>query len=185
MEQAEAQQEQGAKERLRHAEFYRDLYREAESLVSGEDDLIANTANIASLVYHALNERQSNTTNWVGFYFVRSSETKGEELVLGPFQGKVACIRIAKGKGVCGMCWNTKQGIVVPDVHKFEGHIACDSASESEIVLPIIDPSTGVNFPSFLFISIILSCRFFSSLFLTGECCCLLWMECKGSERSV
>ncbi|KAL6046560.1 GAF domain-containing protein [Balamuthia mandrillaris] len=143
MEQAEAQQEQGAKERLRHAEFYRDLYREAESLVSGEDDLIANTANIASLVYHALNERQSNTTNWVGFYFVRSSETKGEELVLGPFQGKVACIRIAKGKGVCGMCWNTKQGIVVPDVHKFEGHIACDSASESEIVLPIIDPSTG------------------------------------------
>src|SRR5690606_36777426 len=105
-----------------------DLVAEAHALLSGEDDPIANAANLASLVYHSLPD-----VNWVGFYF----ERKGE-LVLGPFQGKPACVRIAIGRGVCGRAAERRETIVVADVDAFPGHIACDVASRSEIVVPIV-----------------------------------------------
>jgi L-methionine (R)-S-oxide reductase len=107
-------------------ERYQTLIPQLESLVSGENDLIANLSNIAAAL------KQTHDFFWVGFYFV-----KGEQLVLGPFQGPVACTRIDFGKGVCGKAWQEKQIIVVPDVDKFPGHIACSSASRSEIVLPV------------------------------------------------
>jgi GAF domain-containing protein len=96
--------------------------------MQGERDPIANAANIASLVFHSLPD-----LNWAGFYWRR-----GNELVLGPFQGKPACVRIALGKGVCGTAARDKRTIVVPDVARFPGHIACDSASRSEIVVPVM-----------------------------------------------
>lgn len=97
------------------------------SLVAGESDLIANLSNICAAL------KQGCGYFWVGFYMV-----KGEQLVLGPFQGPVACTRIAKGKGVCGAAWVKKEVILVPDVHQFPGHIACNSESRSEIVLPVV-----------------------------------------------
>jgi L-methionine (R)-S-oxide reductase len=103
------------------------LAKHLRSLLEGESDFLANAANAASLVYHGLAE-----VNWVGFYFL-----KGGHLVVGPFQGKPACTRIALGKGVCGTAAAVRETIVVPDVHAFPGHIACDSASASEIVVPI------------------------------------------------
>jgi GAF domain-containing protein len=103
------------------------LVEQARSLLAGESDPIANAANLSALIFGAFPD-----LNWAGFYFVR-----GEELVLGPFQGKVACTRIARGAGVCGTAWARAETIVVPDVHAFPGHIACDSASESEVVVPM------------------------------------------------
>ncbi len=107
---------------------YADLARDLEALLAGESDPIANTANTAALLFAALPE-----INWAGFYFQR-----GTELVLGPFQGKPACVRIALGRGVCGSAAERRTTIVVPDVHAFPGHIACDTASRSEVVVPLL-----------------------------------------------
>jgi GAF domain-containing protein len=107
---------------------YANLARELESLLSGERDLIANAANTSSLIFNALPD-----VNWVGFYFLKDGE-----LVVGPFQGKPACVRIALGKGVCGTAAAERRTILVPDVHEFPGHIACDAASRSEIVIPLV-----------------------------------------------
>jgi GAF domain-containing protein len=106
---------------------YELVLAQARALFDGERDAIANAANLAALIYGAWPE-----INWAGFYFVR-----GPELVLGPFQGKPACVRIAYGAGVCGGAWARAETLVVPDVHAFPGHIACDSASNSEIVVPL------------------------------------------------
>ena len=111
------------------AELYAELAQQAEGLLAGEHDRIANAANFASLVYHAL-----QAINWCGFYFF-----DGTELVVGPFQGKPACVRIALGKGVCGTAAVEGKTQVVRDVHAFPGHIACDAASRSEIVVPLVD----------------------------------------------
>jgi L-methionine (R)-S-oxide reductase len=107
------------------ADRYRSLIPQVASLIADEQDLIANLANIAAAL------KQQMNFFWVGFYLV-----KDNELVLGPFQGPIACTRIAFGKGVCGASWKEKQTIVVPDVEQFPGHIACSSESKSEIVLP-------------------------------------------------
>ena len=105
-----------------------DLLPTVESVVSSETDMIANMANIAALLFEALPD-----INWAGFYL-----WKEEQLVLGPFQGRLACTRIPLGKGVCGTVAEQKTTLVVPDVHAFPGHIACDAASESEIVVPVL-----------------------------------------------
>lgn len=108
-------------------EKYRSLLPQIEGLISGEEDLVANLANIAAAL------RQTFGFFWVGFYLVKNGE-----LVLGPFQGPIACTRIRKGKGVCGTAWAEAKTIVVPDVEAFPGHIACNSDSKSEIVVPLI-----------------------------------------------
>ena len=108
---------------------YRELADQARGLLHGERDRTANAANLAALVYHALPD-----LNWAGFYFF-----DGEELVVGPFQGKPACVRIAIGKGVCGTAAARRETQVVADVDAFPGHIPCDSASRSEIVVPLFD----------------------------------------------
>ena len=110
------------------AELYAELHVQARALLQGERDPTANAANLASLVFHMLPD-----LNWAGFYWRR-----GGELVLGPFQGKPACVRIPVGKGVCGTAARDKRTVVVPDVERFPGHIACDSASRSEIVVPVM-----------------------------------------------
>ena len=107
---------------------YDDLLSDLRGLYDGERDPIANAANTAATIWQHLPD-----INWAGFYFLH-----GDELVLGPFHGKPACVRIAMGKGVCGTAAQRKATVVVPDVHKFPGHIACDSASNSEIVVPLI-----------------------------------------------
>ena len=112
---------------LTKEEKYTSLLPQLKGLLDGEDDMIANFANISAAL------KQSFNFFWVGFYIV-----KKEELVLGPFQGTVACTRIRYGKGVCGTAWKEKQTVIVEDVNKFPGHIACDTASQSEIVVPII-----------------------------------------------
>ena len=109
------------------AEQYQSIIPQIKAIVEGEPDLIANLANICA----ALNQQFGWL--WVGFYLVKQNE-----LVLGPFQGPIACTRIAKGRGVCGTAWQQQQVIIVPDVELFSGHIACSSASKSEIVLPIM-----------------------------------------------
>jgi GAF domain-containing protein len=109
-------------------ELYSELHIQARALLQGERDPNANAANIASLVFHMLPD-----LNWAGFYWRRR-----DELVLGPFQGKPACVRIPIGKGVCGTAARDKRTVLVPDVEKFPGHIACDSASRSEIVVPVM-----------------------------------------------
>jgi GAF domain-containing protein len=109
------------------SEQYAQLAEQARGLLAGEPDKIANAANLASLVFHALPD-----LNWVGFYF-----HDGKELVVGPFQGQPACVRIALGKGVCGTAAATRQTQRVPDVEAFPGHIPCDSASRSELVVPL------------------------------------------------
>ena len=114
------------------ANGYRELERTLAALLAGERDLIANLANAAALLYHSLPE-----LNWAGFYLLRR-EGEREELVLGPFQGKTACVRIAIGRGVCGTAAATRRTQRVHDVHAFPGHIACDSASNAEIVVPMI-----------------------------------------------
>jgi GAF domain-containing protein len=112
----------------RRSEPYRELEAQAQALLQGETDLIANAANLAALLYHSLPD-----LNWAGFYFL-----KGEQLVLGPFQGNPACVRIEMGKGVCGTAAVRRETVIVPNVHEFPGHIACDTASNSEIVIPLI-----------------------------------------------
>ena len=105
---------------------YRELLPQIQGLLSGEDDLIANMANMVAAL------QMTFSWLWVGFYIVR-----GEQLVLGPFQGSIACTRINKGKGVCGSAWQSGAIQLVPDVEQFPGHIACSSLSKSEIVLPV------------------------------------------------
>lgn len=109
-------------------EQYAQLLAQAEALLHGETDRIANAANLSALVYHALPD-----LNWVGFYFF-----DGTELVVGPFQGLPACVRIPLDKGVCGAAARTRSTQRVADVHAFPGHIACDSASRSELVVPLV-----------------------------------------------
>jgi L-methionine (R)-S-oxide reductase len=106
---------------------YEALFPQIKALLDGESDIIANMANMVAAL------KQQFNWLWIGFYIVR-----GEELVLGPFQGPIACTRIKKGKGVCGTSWAEKKTLIVPDVEKFPGHIACSSLSKSEIVIPII-----------------------------------------------
>lgn len=108
--------------------FYAELADQARALLTGETDRIANAANFAALVYQAL-----PNINWAGFYFYN-----GDELVLGPFQGKPACVRIALDRGVCGVAASQRQSQVVADVYAFPGHIACDVASRSEVVVPLV-----------------------------------------------
>lgn len=107
-------------------EKYRTLLLQAQSLIDGETDEIARMANLSALIHQAFGFW------WTGFYRVR-----GEELVLGPFQGPLACTRIKKGRGVCGTAWKEQRTIIVPDVEQFPGHIACSSESQSEIVVPV------------------------------------------------
>lgn len=107
---------------------YAALASELQSLLAGEHDLVANTANATSLIYNALPD-----VNWCGVYLLRRGE-----LVVGPFQGKPACVRIPLGKGVCGTAAVERRTVLVPDVHAFPGHIACDAASRSEIVIPLM-----------------------------------------------
>lgn len=109
------------------AEQYAQLLEQARGLMHGESDRVANAANLSSLVFHALPD-----LNWVGFYFF-----DGRELVVGPFQGHPACVRIALGRGVCGTAAQTRETQRVPDVEAFPGHIPCDSASRSELVVPL------------------------------------------------
>jgi L-methionine (R)-S-oxide reductase len=109
-------------------ELYKKIHGELEALLSGEEDLIANSANTAALLWEHLPD-----INWAGFYLLKEGE-----LVLGPFQGKSACVRITMGKGVCGAAAAKRETQLVPDVHDFPGHIACDSASRSELVVPLI-----------------------------------------------
>ncbi|TMI70170.1 MAG: GAF domain-containing protein [Bacteroidetes bacterium] len=113
-------------------EQYQSLIPQIKGLLDGETDLIANLANLAAGL------KEQFGWLWVGFYVVKSIEPNREELVVGPFQGPVACTRIKKGKGVCGTSWAEAKTIIVPDVEKFPGHIACSSLSKSEIVVPII-----------------------------------------------
>lgn len=110
------------------SEIYERLTDQITALVAGETDLVANAANTAAAIYHALPD-----VIWAGFYFLQ-----GDQLVLGPFQGQPACIRIPLGTGVCGTAAAGRRSLVVPDVHQFPGHIACDSASNSEIVVPLL-----------------------------------------------
>ena len=109
-------------------EVYQSLIPQLKALIEGEDDFIANCANIAAAL------RQSFGFWWVGFYFVKNQE----ELVLGPFQGDIACTRIRLGKGVCGTTWEKAKTLIVDDVEAFPGHIACSASSKSEIVVPIL-----------------------------------------------
>jgi L-methionine (R)-S-oxide reductase len=112
--------------------FYRELARELGALLDGEPDAIANAANAAAAIFHAVPD-----LNWAGFYFLRDGE-----LVLGPFQGRPACVRIALGQGVCGTAAEQRRSILVPDVEAFPGHIACDTASRSELVVPLLRDGT-------------------------------------------
>lgn len=105
---------------------YKEIYEQVAAVTKGETDVIANMANTVALIHEGFGFW------WTGFYIV-----KGDELVLGPFQGPIACTRIAYGKGVCGTSWKRKESIIVPDVEDFPGHIACSSLSRSEIVIPL------------------------------------------------
>lgn len=115
------------------ADRYKELYPQIKGLLEGETDLIANMANVCSALKYGME------FFWIGFYLV-----KGNELVLGPFQGTIACTRIAKGKGVCGKSWELNDIIIVDDVDQFPGHIACSSLSKSEIVLPVRDQNKNI-----------------------------------------
>lgn len=109
-------------------EKYAEVFRMIQSVVEGESDMVANMANVAALLHEEFGFW------WTGFYRV---EQESKQLVLGPFQGPVACTRIPFGKGVCGTAWERAETVIVPDVHQFPGHIACSSASNSEIVVPV------------------------------------------------
>ena len=119
------------------AGIYAELLPQIEAVVSAESDMIANMANISAILKEAFGFW------WVGFYIVKATDA-GEELVLGPFQGPLACTRIKKGRGVCGTAWNREETIIVPDVEQFPGHIACSSLSRSEIVVPVFAPGGNV-----------------------------------------
>ena len=108
--------------------LYRELAQQLEALLAGECDPVANAANTSALLFDRLPD-----VNWVGFYFLRTNR----ELVLGPFQGKPACVRIAEGRGVCGAAVMRRRSVLVADVHAFDGHIACDTASRAELVVPL------------------------------------------------
>ncbi|HET7923016.1 MAG TPA: GAF domain-containing protein [Gammaproteobacteria bacterium] len=108
--------------------LYAELAEQARGLLHDEHDITANAANLAALLYHALPD-----VNWLGFYFL-----KGDTLVVGPFQGKPACVRIALGRGVCGSAAQRRETLVVPDVNRFPGHIFCDGDSRSELVVPLV-----------------------------------------------
>ena len=110
-------------------QLYRDLAEELAALLAGETDRIANAANMAALIFRGLPD-----LNWAGFYF-----RQGAELVLGPFQGRPACVRISIGRGVCGAAAAQAATVLVPDVHEFPGHIACDPVSRSELVVPLLE----------------------------------------------
>jgi L-methionine (R)-S-oxide reductase len=112
------------------SEQYADLVQQAQGMLAGEPSLVANAANFAALVFNSLPD-----LNWAGFYLY-----DGTELVVGPFQGKPACIRIALGRGVCGTAAQSRETQVIRDVNSFDGHIACDAASQSEIVVPLVKP---------------------------------------------
>lgn len=114
-------------------EKYETLFMQIKSLIEGETNLIANLANVSAAL------KETFGFFWVGFYLV-----EGDELVLGPFQGPIACTRIKKGRGVCGTAWEKAKTLVVPDVNQFPGHIACSSLSRSEIVLPLIHKNKDV-----------------------------------------
>ncbi len=115
-------------------ELYRDLAMQLEGLLAGETDSVANAANTAALLFMTLPD-----LNWAGFYFLRDGAAPGDaELVLGPFQGRPACVRIRVGRGVCGTAVEREKSVLVEDVHAFSGHIACDTASRSELVVPLI-----------------------------------------------
>lgn len=123
-----------AEKRIEEPVDYKALETQARALIAGEPDLIANLANVSSLIWHTLPD-----LNWSGFYLMGPAlKSEDHELVLGPFQGKPACLRIPLGKGVCGTAAATGQTQLVPDVHAFPGHIACDAASRSEIVVPLL-----------------------------------------------
>ncbi len=113
------------------AGIYAEILPQIEAVVSAETDMVANMANVSAILKEAFGFW------WVGFYIVKSCMNGGEELVLGPFQGPLACTRIKKGRGVCGTSWEHAQTIIVPDVEQFPGHIACSSLSRSEIVVPV------------------------------------------------
>jgi GAF domain-containing protein len=115
--------------------MFHDLRSQLSGMVQGETDIIANTANFSALVFNNMPD-----LNWAGFYFL-----KADELVLGPFQGKPACIRIKKGRGVCGTAAAAAESVIVPDVHAFPGHIACDVNSRSELVVPVISKGVVVG----------------------------------------
>lgn len=115
--------------------FYQDLGGQIHNLLSGETDLVANLANAAAVIYQNL-----PSLNWAGFYLLR-----GTDLVLGPFQGNPACVRIPVGKGVCGTAAAQRRSVLVPDVHEFPGHIACDAASRSELVVPLLRAETLIG----------------------------------------
>jgi L-methionine (R)-S-oxide reductase len=119
----------------RKPDLYRELAEQLRGLLAGETDRTANAANMAALIYHGLPD-----INWAGFYFRR-----GQELVLGPFQGKPACVRIPLGKGVCGVAASRVATVLVRDVHDFPGHIACDPNSRSELVVPLLPVSAGMT----------------------------------------
>lgn len=112
---------------------YEQMLKEAAALLNGETDLIANMSNLAALIHETMGFW------WTGFYIVRADADGKEQLVLGPFQGPIACTRIAFGRGVCGTSWQRRETVVVPDVEKFPGHIACSSESRSEIVVPVFN----------------------------------------------
>lgn len=116
---------------LEKEQKYKQLLKEATALLDGESDMIANMANLAALIHETMGFW------WTGFYIVRADKDGKEQLVLGPFQGPIACTRIVLGRGVCGTSWQRRETIVVPDVEKFPGHIACSSESRSEIVVPV------------------------------------------------
>ncbi|WP_216331640.1 GAF domain-containing protein [Rhizobium sp. X9] len=115
--------------------FYRALAQQLQGLLEGETDMIANAANMSALIYQTMPD-----LNWAGVYLL-----KGDQLVLGPFQGKPACVRIPVGRGVCGAAVERKSSILVEDVHAFLGHIACDAASRSELVVPIFRGSETIG----------------------------------------
>ena len=124
------------------AGIYAELLPQIKAVVSAESDMIANMANISAILKEAFGFW------WVGFYIVKPSsvpESNETELVLGPFQGPLACTRIKKGRGVCGTTWAKEETIIVPDVEQFPGHIACSSLSRSEIVVPVFAPSGEVS----------------------------------------
>ena len=112
-------------------EIYKEILPQIEAILNGETDLIANTSNFCAMLKEAFDFW------WVGFYFVKQTKDS-QQLVLGPFQGPLACTRINYGKGVCGTAWKQKQTIIVPNVDEFPGHIACSSLSKSEIVVPVV-----------------------------------------------
>ncbi|PVV03122.1 hypothetical protein BB560_002407 [Smittium megazygosporum] len=125
------------------AEFYSELLIKLEALLEGITNPVTVLSNAAALVHHELNSssfKYKDSVNWSGFYYL--DKTNSKFLILGPFQGKVACTRIKIGTGVCGTAAENKKPCLVPNVHEFEGHITCDSNSISELVLPIVDPSS-------------------------------------------